>query len=299
MSGRLLALTLLGALGSVGCFPDYTVADDRPIPGMNEVGSAGESLAYTSNGNSFVVSFSRSFRLDRYEVTVERFQAWLDAGRPAPCVSGTCPLDEGGSYASSMTWDASWNTYIADDHYRIKNGTFSDCDSPSPYGTKTTWELGATQPDLPMTCVSWFEAVAFCYWIDGRLPTNAEWVYAATNHGQNVPFPWGQDNPDCNRANVKDCGFPKNVGAAPNGRTLDDVEDMVGNVFEWVWDSPWATPPQGQQDFAGPTDTQRSRHGGAYFDAPTESRLRNDTVEQYGADEYYSDAGFRCAQTVK
>ena len=107
----------------------------------------------------------------------------------------------------------------------------------------------AWHPDHPVVQVSWNDARAFAAWAGGRLPTEAEWEHAARGGLGDVPYPWGDAEPDDHQhlpCNIWQGEFPKrNTGAdgfvatapaksfAPNGYGL---YNMVGNVWEWTAD---------------------------------------------------------------
>lgn len=102
----------------------------------------------------------------------------------------------------------------------------------------------------PVVHVSWNDAMAYCSWIGGRLPTELEWEYAARGGLGDVRFPWGDGEPDdeqyhpCNiwqgqfpRTNTAKDGYSATapvVSYSPNGYGL---YNLVGNVWEWTADN--------------------------------------------------------------
>lgn len=100
----------------------------------------------------------------------------------------------------------------------------------------------------PINGVTWEQARAFCRWAGGRLPSEAEWEYAARSGGRAQTYPWGDEEPTCARSVMFDRGRPAGerhargrdstwpVCSKPLGSTLQGLCDMAGNVWEWVED---------------------------------------------------------------
>jgi iron(II)-dependent oxidoreductase len=111
-------------------------------------------------------------------------------------------------------------------------------------GGSGAWErqrFGWIEPlpdDEPVQHVCWYEADAFARWQGKRLPTEAEWEKAASYDGAAAAkrrFPWGDDEPTAERANLGGASFgPHPVTAHPAGVSAAGCHDMVGGVWEWT-----------------------------------------------------------------
>lgn len=127
----------------------------------------------------------------------------------------------------------------------------------------------------PVVGVTWPGVKAFCEWIGGRLPTEAQWEYAARAAGDTINYPWGNDEPDTTKANFslswESRGATKPAGSyPPNGLGLFD---MAGNVWEWCHDWYGVYPAQSQTDPDGPeSGVFRVVRGGAFNDDPGGAR---------------------------
>ena len=167
--------------------------------------------------------------------------------------------------------------------------------------------------DHPVVHVSWNDAVAFCEWVGGRLPTEAEWEYAARGGLAGRLFPWG-NNPSPHGEhwmNIWQGEFPQEntledgyVGTAPVHSYQPNkygLHNMAGNVWEWTSDW-WTVRHSGERqvDPQGPlTGKDKVKKGGSYLCHPTYCfRYRCVARSQNTPDSSASNLGFRCVRSV-
>jgi sulfatase modifying factor 1 len=163
----------------------------------------------------------------------------------------------------------------------------------------TNADYGATgDPSLPVTSVSWFDAVAFCerlsreWGLAVRLPTEAEWEFAARGGAAQRLYPWGDELPEAVAGRWSDGPCP--VGQdAPNGYGL---YDMCQNVHEWCSDwydaGYYAVSPS--ENPRGPSHgSRKASRGGAWRHHIKVSRCaaRSSIPPEFR----YADYGFRIA----
>jgi formylglycine-generating enzyme required for sulfatase activity len=174
-------------------------------------------------------------------------------------------------------------------------------------GCKHAPELVSTTDQSPMRDVSWSDAVQYTAWLKKttqqpyRLPTEAEWEYAARANSS-THYWWGND-PGVVYANCKGCGgewnrdAPLKVGSyRPNPF---GIYDMNGSVWEWVsdcWHSNYKGAPNDGRSWETPGCQQRVLRGGSWRDDP--SLVRSFTRFYYDADIRYIANGFRVALTL-
>ena len=244
-------------------------------------------------GTRIIPSGQCPSRTARRRPRPRRWSAASPSPSPTSAATGAClPAPEA----------VNWSAYTPEDALR--------------YGR---WCNRSDRPDHPINCIDWELAAAYCAWRGGRLPTEAEWEYAARGSDDRV-YPWGNEAPDVKRLNLcgRECaalaarelhdewkpmydgddGWATTapVGSYPDGASPFGVLDMAGNVWEWTddWHGPY--PATAQVDPRGPaTGTSRvSRGAGWASRGPTRAR---------GADRNWldpksrdCDLGFRCVQ---
>ena len=171
------------------------------------------------------------------------------------------------------------------------------CTAPKQGGT-CSWGVPGRE-SFPVDCVTWEQANAYCAWLGGRLPTEAEWEKAARGTDGRL-FPWGDVAPACDLVAWAPCGYAQAVCSKVAGKSPYGLCDMSGNVLEWVndaydesyygSDASLTSDPQGPAPHAG---DRRVLKGGGWFDSmPVQLHSAN----REGLAPQYSDAGigFRC-----
>ena len=158
----------------------------------------------------------------------------------------------------------------------------------------------------PINCVDWNQARAFCRWAGGRLPSEAQWEYAARGGGKNIQYPWGDQKATCSRA-VMDhggdgCGKDRTwpVCSKAAGNTAQGLCDMAGNVYEWVedrWHKSYRGAPKSGRAWTTGTDKRRVLRGGSWH-YPA-GNVRAAYRLYYTPAERLDSLGFRCTRTGK
>ncbi len=206
-----------------------------------------------------------TFWLDRLEVTAGQYQACVDAGG--------CPRA----------------------HFRV-SGDMPYCNYGEP-----------GRRDHAMNCVDFHGAEAYCRFAGKRLPTEAEWERAARGAAGRT-YPWGEEAPDCTRVVMENdendgCGedhvFP---GASrPKGATPEGIQDLAGNVWEWVSDyyDPHYYAASPERNPAGPASGQRRGMRGSSWLASNPKTFRGANRDSDALDYVGNGVGFRCAMDAQ
>lgn len=256
---------------------------------------------HRSNDSAYPATVS-SFNLDRFEITVGRFRRFVEA-YPA----GSRPVAGTGAYPliGWTGWDADWDASLPADQAAL----IAAVKCSSSYQTWT--DVPGANESLPMNCITWYEAFAFCAWDGGRLPTEAEWNYGAAGGVEQRLYPWsvppGSTVIDatyaiygCPGDGSSGCTF-SDIGAvgsrSPNGDGLWGQADLAGSMWEWNLDS-WIDqyePTCSNCVSTAPASDRVLRGGGWHNDASelrSGYRFKNDPLYRSG------DVGGRCARTV-
>lgn len=249
-----LALPLIGplvaGLAGGGCsYPELPLLDEGApdVPG----GSFYRSYDVSGDGewgNRNAPASISAFALDKYEVTVNRFRAFVEAGYG---VQSRAPYPGAGAHAKIVNsgWEAAWNPQLELSTEALEQALACN----SAFATWT--DSPGDNERRPINCVTWYEAMAFCIWDGGYLPTEAEWNYAATGGYEQRAYPWSSPpsdltldrsrasyrvGDDCTGDGHPECSRPDlgAVGTKPAGDGRWGHSDLAGNVWEWNLD--WA-----------------------------------------------------------
>jgi formylglycine-generating enzyme required for sulfatase activity len=223
-----------------------------------------------------------AFWLDQTEVSVRQFQQFVRANDYE-----TKAEKEGGSW---VYVDQVWKQ-------------LDDANWAHPQGLESQMN-----DNHPVVHVSWYDAATYCEWVGGRLPTEAEWEYAARGE-ERLIYPWGNVF-DGTRLNYCDQNCPRYwaddgtddgyestspVGSYPSGASWIGGLDMSGNVWEWVadWYQKDYYAKSSQENPTGPASGDyRVLRGGSWYHRGVDVRGANRL--RYNPSNSGANIGFRC-----
>lgn len=258
-------------------------------------------------GGSFYLSYDevryteQSFRarvdgflLDKFEVTVERMRRFLEVYEPKV-------FKPGSGRAAHILDDTGWDALYPLPATAAELSVALKCSQ-----TDATWAESAndTQATLPINCVDFFVAYAFCIWDGGRLPTEAEWNYAASGGEEQRVYPWSmpvtsEEVSEEHAAYGQVEGLPSLVGSHPKGDSRWLQSDLGGNVSEWTLD--FYADPYPSTDCDNCVNTtaapRKSLRGGDYLTDPYFLSAADRSNAQPNLRR--GNIGFRCARDLK
>jgi formylglycine-generating enzyme required for sulfatase activity len=191
-----------GGSGVESCCTSLGVPGGTFFRSYDGVDSFGNGPVFAADGGPTLESSPATvsaFRLDEYLVTVGRFRQFVAAWK-----AGYTPPEGSGKHAylngglglvnaahtdGGVVYETGW--IAASDNVGV-SPTDANLACTGGYALSTWTPDAGTQEDLPINCVSWQEARAFCIWDDAFLPSSAEWEFAAAGGSEQRLYPWGR-----------------------------------------------------------------------------------------------------------
>ena len=181
------------------------------------------------------------------------------------------------------------------DRYEVTRAAYRECveDSACTQAPVTDYSSRDTQPVIQL---NWFQALHYCEWRDGRLPTEAEWEYAARGPDSLV-FPWGNEFAGASLVYRDNSGgVIADVGSRLGGDSWVGAYDLSGNVQEWTNTVYEAYPYETADGRENSSYRNRVARGGSF--SSTASYTRAAARRDYAPDSDSTDRGFRCARSI-
>lgn len=263
-------------------FQVYMIPDMVSIPTVTsfsmggpvaEGGYANEQPVHPVNLNAFYMS--------KYEITIKQYVYFLNAGGN----------------------DDHYRTEMADTTYCgiIKNGAGD-------------YSVSSGRDNYPVTYVTWYDAVAYCDWLSAntgktyRLPTEAEWEYAAVGGNPHRTYPWGNtwQQTYCNwwdnggDGSIDGYAYTAPVGSYESGKSPFGLYDMAGNVWEWCKDwyksDYYSSSPVNNPECTDDSSGGKVLRGGSWYGDSSDLRCSFRLSGSYYPDFCSGSFGFRCVR---
>ncbi len=201
------------------------VGEGLPVTGMArfpggrvEIGTDDRTEAYDNERSAHTVEV-RPFEIDVHPVTNGQYLEFIEAG----------------GYARPELWSEAGRGWLEESRAEAPKYWFRGADG---WMTRVMDRVGPAEVDHPVCHVCYYEAEAFAGWAGKRLPTEVEWEAAASwdpETGHKLRYPWGEEPPSRELANLDQLGFgTAAVAAYPRNRSPIGCSGMIGDVWEWT-----------------------------------------------------------------
>lgn len=184
------------------------------------------------------------------------------------------------------------------DRYEVTNAQYRECVEDTLCSLPAKLQYYESQAEIPAVYINWMQAINYCIYRAGRLPTEAEWEYAARGPDSLI-YPWGNDF-DTNKV-IWQSNYPVPVGSRLTGASWVGALDMSGNVWEWVRSNYAHYPYVNDGRLEGITyDELQVRRGGSWYEDGAQLDgtfwLRSTVRGEYDRYSHGSHIGFRCVR---
>jgi formylglycine-generating enzyme required for sulfatase activity len=219
------------------------------------------------------------FHLDQFEVTVAQYAAFLNR-------IGTYKEACSGHDCLHPRFEAGFTSYLIEEDQGDGSFIYIPFTGYSNY---------------PINHVSWYGAQAYCEAMGARLPTEAEWEFAARGDDGRI-YPWGNETPDETKAVFASTSYDnlKPVDALPDGQSPFGIYGMAGSLWEWTndwYDEDYYEISPRNNPLGPEINLNKVIRGGAWPDNNLADRIRSANRSNFTPDFISATVGFRCARS--